>query len=73
MSRRLQPKTAHMIVFDLREAARKHCPKAIAVVAKCLDSEDEWWCVCGRGHHRAECFHGECDAPAVERNSATNG
>jgi hypothetical protein len=30
-----------MIVFDLREAARKHCPKAIAVVAKCLDSADE--------------------------------
>jgi hypothetical protein len=29
-----------MIVFDLREAARKHCPKAIEVVAKCLDHKD---------------------------------
>jgi hypothetical protein len=41
MSRRLQPKTAHMIVFDLREAARRYCPKALEVIAGCLDSADE--------------------------------
>jgi hypothetical protein len=40
MSRRLQPMTAHMIVFDLREAARKHCPKALEVIAGCLDHKD---------------------------------
>jgi hypothetical protein len=41
MSRPLQPKTAHMIVFDLREAARRYCPKALEVIAGCLDSADE--------------------------------
>ena len=36
-----RPKRADtMVIFDLREAARKHCPKAIEVVAKCMDHKD---------------------------------
>jgi hypothetical protein len=40
-SRRLQPRTAHMTVFDLRETARQHCERAVRVVVACLDSKDE--------------------------------
>jgi hypothetical protein len=40
-SRAQQPKTAHMVMFDLREAARRWCPEALEVVAKCLSSKDE--------------------------------
>jgi hypothetical protein len=30
-----------MVKFDLREAARRYCPKALEVIAGCLDSADE--------------------------------
>jgi hypothetical protein len=30
-----------MMLFDLREAARKMCPEALEVVARCMRSEDE--------------------------------
>jgi hypothetical protein len=39
-SRRLQPKTAHMQAFDLREAARAWCPQALEVVKACLEHKD---------------------------------
>jgi hypothetical protein len=35
------PKTPHQIAFDLREQARAWCPEALAVVTKCLKSQDE--------------------------------
>jgi hypothetical protein len=40
-SRKLLPRTAHKAAFDLREAARNWCPKALDVVAKALSSKDE--------------------------------
>lgn len=40
-TRRLLPKTAHMIAFDLREEARRLAPQALDVVAKALSSKDE--------------------------------
>lgn len=30
-----------MVIWHLREAARQHCEEALAVVAKCLRSEDD--------------------------------
>jgi hypothetical protein len=39
-SRRLQPKTTHMTIFDVREAARQHCKRAIAVLAAAMEDED---------------------------------
>jgi hypothetical protein len=39
-SRRLQPKTAHMKMFDLREVARSHTPEAIAVIAAAMKDKD---------------------------------
>jgi hypothetical protein len=32
---------SRMVVFDLREAARKHCPEAVEVFAKAMRSKDE--------------------------------
>jgi acyl carrier protein phosphodiesterase len=40
-TRRLLPKTAHMLAFDLREEARRLAPQALDVVAKALHSKDE--------------------------------
>jgi hypothetical protein len=31
---------AQMVKFDLREAARQYCPKALEVIAGCLDHRD---------------------------------
>jgi hypothetical protein len=39
-SRATQPKTAHQRAFDLREACRVWCPKALEVVTKCLSDKD---------------------------------
>jgi hypothetical protein len=43
-SRRLLATTAHEESFNLREVARKWCPKAVAVVAKALERTSE--CAC---------------------------
>jgi hypothetical protein len=36
-----RPRLDQMTVFNAREAARRHCRKAIAVLARCLNSRDE--------------------------------
>lgn len=40
-TRRLLPKTAHMLAFDLREEARRLAPQALDAVAAALHSKDE--------------------------------
>jgi len=31
---------SQMVIYDLKEAARKHCPEALEIVLRCLRSED---------------------------------
>ena len=30
-----------MVIYDLKQAARKHCPEALEIVLRCLHSDDE--------------------------------
>jgi HEAT repeat protein len=40
-TRRLLPKSAHMIAFDLRAEARRLAPQALEVIEQALSSKDE--------------------------------
>jgi hypothetical protein len=30
-----------MVIYDLKQAARKHCPEALEIVVRCLHSDDD--------------------------------
>ena len=32
---------SQMVIYDLKQAARKHCPEALEIVLRCLHSDDE--------------------------------
>jgi hypothetical protein len=40
-TRRLLPKSAHMVAFDLRAEARRLAPQALEVIEQALSSKDE--------------------------------